>query len=127
MIGLGIGGVMLGGSWAGPVSAVIGVAFVQQPGVDGINPAALVVIGVSLFTALAMMGLHKLKHLDPRAVVAHFSGVSTICCLGALLFIPAAPTEANATFELRHGFALAGVAPAISRPRSGSPCSWPSW
>jgi len=93
--------------WLSVISAVIGVAFVQQPGVDGINPVALVVLGVSLFTALAMMGLHKLKHLDPRAVVAHFSGVSTLICGAAVLFIPVAPTEQD--FELRHVFALIGV------------------
>jgi len=93
--------------WISVLSAVIGVAFVQQPGVDGINPAALVVLGVSLFTALAMMGLHKLQHLDPRAVVAHFSAVSTICCTAALLFIPVGPTQE--AFGMRHVFALAGV------------------
>ena len=93
--------------WLSVISAVIGVAFVQQPGVDGVNPAALVVLGVSLFTALAMMGLHKLKHLDPRAVVAHFSGVSTVCCLAAMALIPVGPTVE--TFGLRHVFALLGV------------------
>jgi drug/metabolite transporter (DMT)-like permease len=74
--------------WVSVLSAVTGVALVQQPGVDGFNPVALVVIAVSIFTALAMMGLNRLKHLDPRAVVVHFSGVSAIFCVAALFLLP---------------------------------------
>jgi drug/metabolite transporter (DMT)-like permease len=74
--------------WVSVLSAVTGVALVQQPGVDGFNPAALVVVAVSIFTALAMMGLNRLKRLDPRAVVVHFSGVSTILCVASLFLMP---------------------------------------
>ena len=101
--------------WLSILSAVTGVALVQQPGVDGFNPVALVVIAVSIFTALAMMGLNRLKHLDPRAVVVHFSGVSTILCVAALFLLPlmgaAEPLEFGQlrALEAPTIFALLGV------------------
>ena len=33
------------------------------------------------FTAVAMLGLNRLRGVDPRAVVTHFSGVSTVATL----------------------------------------------
>jgi drug/metabolite transporter (DMT)-like permease len=93
--------------WLSVVSGVLGVALVQQAGIDGFNPVALVVIAVSVFTALAMMGLNRLKHLDPRAVVVHFSGVSALFCTAALLFLPAG--AAVDPLALHHVFALLGV------------------
>jgi drug/metabolite transporter (DMT)-like permease len=93
--------------WLSVISGVLGVALVQQPGVDGFNPVALVVVAVSIFTALAMMGLNRLKHLDPRAVVVHFSGVSALFCTAALLFLPAG--QAVEPLALHHLFALLGV------------------
>ena len=93
--------------WVSVVSGVLGVFLIQPPQTLGENPAALVVIGMTLFTALAMMGLHQLKHLDPRAVVAHFSGVSCVFSLSALAFLGSRPTEEP--FALRHALLLAGV------------------
>ena len=39
----------------------------------------------SLATAVAMLGLNRLHWIDTRAVVAHFSGVSMIFCIAALM------------------------------------------
>lgn len=77
--------------WLSVFCGVLGVALVQRPGADGFNSAALVVVVVSLFTALAMMGLHQLKDLDPRAVVVHFSGVSLVFSLAAWAVFDTAP------------------------------------
>jgi drug/metabolite transporter (DMT)-like permease len=35
-----------------------------------------------------MIGLHRLRELDPRAIVAHFSAVALACCVGALFVFP---------------------------------------
>ncbi len=41
-----------------------------------------------LLSAVALIGLHKVKDVDSRAVVAHFSGVSTILSLMLWLVVP---------------------------------------
>jgi drug/metabolite transporter (DMT)-like permease len=98
--------------WVSVFSGVLGVALVQQPGAGGFNSAAYVVVAASLFTALAMMGLHQLKHLDPRAVVAHFSGVSLVFSLVAWGTVE---TEATAVaLGAEHVLLLLGVGVSAS-------------
>jgi drug/metabolite transporter (DMT)-like permease len=59
-----------------------GVVLVQQPHLSsGNNLAALVALVSSFATAVAMLGLHRLKHIDPRAVVTHFAGVASVVAL----------------------------------------------
>jgi drug/metabolite transporter (DMT)-like permease len=74
--------------WMSATMGVCGVILVQRPDVDGVNPTALVAVGVSMFTALAMMGLHRLGDLDPRAVVVHFSAVSALFSIAAMFLFP---------------------------------------
>ncbi len=50
----------------------------------------------SMFSAVALIGLHRVKQLDPRAVVAHFSAVSTLLSLLLWLAMPS-PTTLGAT------------------------------
>ena len=40
--------------------------------------AALVALLSSVSSAVALLGLHRLRHLDARAVVAHFAGVASV-------------------------------------------------
>ncbi len=42
----------------------------------------------SMFSAVALIGLHRVKELDPRAVVTHFSAVSTLLSLCLWLAMP---------------------------------------
>jgi len=42
--------------------------------------ATLAALGGGFFTALAMIGLHRLKEVAPETVVAHFSGVALVVC-----------------------------------------------
>lgn len=59
-----------------------GVVLVQQPHLSsGNNLAALVALISSFATAVAMLGLHRLKDIDPRAVVTHFAGVASAVAL----------------------------------------------
>jgi drug/metabolite transporter (DMT)-like permease len=72
--------------WLSVLSGVIGVCLIQQPHLESANYVALVPLGVSIFTALAMIGLHRLKGIDPRAVVVHFSMVA-LCFAIASFFL----------------------------------------
>jgi drug/metabolite transporter (DMT)-like permease len=62
--------------WLSIVSGLAGVAIIQQYHLESANFVALVPLGVSIFTALAMIGLHRLKGIDTRAVVVHFHTVA---------------------------------------------------
>jgi drug/metabolite transporter (DMT)-like permease len=62
----------------GVASGLVGVVLLQQPHLSGDRLASIVALVGSVATALAMFGLHRLKGVDARAVVAHFSGVATL-------------------------------------------------
>jgi drug/metabolite transporter (DMT)-like permease len=66
------------GEFLGVASGLIGVALIEQPhlGVDQL--AALVALLSSVSTAVAMLGLHRLRDLDARSIVAHFAGVASL-------------------------------------------------
>jgi drug/metabolite transporter (DMT)-like permease len=59
--------------------SVSGVAIAVQPQSDGFALIpALFALFAAFFTAVAMLGLNRLKGIAPFAVVAHFSAVSTL-------------------------------------------------
>lgn len=64
---------------------VAGVALVEQPHFAAGNLGVMTALAAATFTAVAMLGLHSLGDLDPRAIVVHFSAVATVFCVGALL------------------------------------------
>jgi drug/metabolite transporter (DMT)-like permease len=64
---------------------VAGVALVEQPHFVAGNLGVLAALAAATFTAVAMLGLHSLGDLDPRAIVVHFSAVASVFCLGAFL------------------------------------------
>ena len=78
--------------WFGVAAAVVGVACIQQPHFAGGKFACGVTLCGGLLTAVAMLGLNRLQSIDPRAVVVHFSGVSSVAT--ALLFVFTAPSVA---------------------------------
>ena len=83
-------------TWIAAAIGVVGVTLLSASAAAG-NPGAAVshngmtaVIAiaaslVSAFTsAIALIGLHRLKEIDSRAIVTHFSLVSLLACLAAL-------------------------------------------
>jgi len=64
---------------------VLGVALVEQPHFESGNLGVPAALAAALFTAVAMLGLHSLGDLDPRAIVVHFSAVATVVCGVAFL------------------------------------------
>jgi drug/metabolite transporter (DMT)-like permease len=71
------------GDILGVLSGLAGVALIGRPHLQGENlTAAAVALAGSFGTAIAMIGLHRLRGIDARAVVAHFAGVATVIAVG---------------------------------------------
>ena len=66
--------------WLAVVSAVLGVVLIHDPQQAEGNLATVAAAVASLFTAVALLGLHRLRYLDPLAIVVHFSAVALVCC-----------------------------------------------
>jgi drug/metabolite transporter (DMT)-like permease len=72
--------------WIATAVGVAGVIVIQRPGgavTDHL--AALLALIASICTAVAMMGLNRLRNVDTRAIVVHFSGVALVFALAAWL------------------------------------------
>jgi drug/metabolite transporter (DMT)-like permease len=67
---------------------VVGVVLVEQPQIESGNLGVLAALAAAAFTAVAMLGLHRLRDIDPRSVVVHFSAVATVFCVGAFFLTP---------------------------------------
>lgn len=83
------------GVWIAVVVAVLGVALAVYPREDEpVGPQsfrlapALSAVAASVFTALAMLGLNRLRSIAPMAIVVHFSAVSTVFCAASFLLFP---------------------------------------
>ena len=75
-----------GSDWLAVSVGVVGVALVQRPQlVAGDATAAALALASALGAAVAMLGLNRLGAVDARAVVAHFSAVSTLFTFAFLL------------------------------------------
>ena len=62
-----------------------GIVLIQQPHFQSGWFACLMALGGALGTSIAMLGLNRLQSVDPRAVVTHFSGVSSVTTMIFLL------------------------------------------
>lgn len=74
--------------WVAVGCGIVGVVVMQQPRITLGDHTWLVAFGGSLWSALALIGLHQLRALDTRAVVAHFSAVSLLGCIAAWWMFP---------------------------------------
>jgi drug/metabolite transporter (DMT)-like permease len=81
--------------WPAVLIGIIGIVLIQSAEGGqfmGSRAAVAAALTSSVTSAVALIGLHKVRELDPRAVVAHFSAVALICCVGALFFLPTTKT-----------------------------------
>jgi drug/metabolite transporter (DMT)-like permease len=74
-------------TWGAAVAGIAGIWLIQQPHMAAGNLASFAALGASFFSGLAMIGLHRLHRLDPRAIVVHFSLVSLLFTLSAFLLL----------------------------------------
>jgi drug/metabolite transporter (DMT)-like permease len=70
-------------TWLSVLIGIVGVVVIQQPHFAEGNFASLVALVSSLSTAVAMLGLNRLKEIDVRAIVVHFSFVGLLFSVGA--------------------------------------------
>jgi drug/metabolite transporter (DMT)-like permease len=98
------------GEVLGVACGMAGVVLIGRPHLSGDHLAAAVALTGSFSTAVAMIGLHKLRGVDARAVVAHFAGVASLVTGAALLVRgPAVVVRTSAGFDARTLLMLAGV------------------
>ena len=81
--------------WLAACCGVGGVYLIQQPTFDEAGRASLFALGAAFFSAIAMLGLHRIREVDPRAIVVQFSLVASLVCIGAVLTAPVTLAEAN--------------------------------
>lgn len=63
------------------LTSVVGIALIQQPHFQSGKFACLMALCGAFCTSIAMLGLNRLQHVDPRAIVAHFSGVASVATI----------------------------------------------
>lgn len=59
-------------------ASVIGIVLIQQPHFQDGKFACLMALCGAFCTSIAMLGLNRLQHIDPRAIVVHFSAVASV-------------------------------------------------
>lgn len=74
--------------WIAIVAGLAGVELISQAHFAQGNHASLVALASSFTSALSVIGLHRVKHVDVRAIVVHFSAVALVFVLLAMLVLP---------------------------------------
>ncbi|MBI3407878.1 MAG: DMT family transporter [Planctomycetes bacterium] len=64
--------------WLSALCGLAGVYLIQGPQLNEGNLIILIPLASSLFTSVAMIGLHRLRGVNTSAVVVHFSGVALV-------------------------------------------------
>jgi drug/metabolite transporter (DMT)-like permease len=72
-------------TWIAVALSLAGVRLMHPPEADVDQLAGWAAFASSLTTGVAMMGLHRVRHLDAWAIVAHFSGVAAVFACAAFL------------------------------------------
>jgi drug/metabolite transporter (DMT)-like permease len=73
------------GEALGVAFGLMGLVLIERPHFSGDRLAAVVALLSSVSSAVALLGLHRLRHIDSRAIVAHFAGVASLVSLVWLL------------------------------------------
>jgi drug/metabolite transporter (DMT)-like permease len=94
--------------WMAIAFSILGVILIQKPELGEQRIAFWVALSGSFFTAAAMLGLHRLHDVNPKAVVVHFSLVSLVFCFLAFCFFPRI-TRPSALDEVSTWIHLIGV------------------
>ncbi len=86
--------------WLAVLSSCTGVWLIQQPHFGASDLGIAAAFAASLFTAIAMIGLHRLRGLDPQTIVIHFSTVATCFCVASWFVFEAPPPRSEAGMSL---------------------------
>jgi drug/metabolite transporter (DMT)-like permease len=77
--------------WLAVLGGVLGVYLIQMPHGAGDDIAIFVALAAAAATSIAMIGLHKLKGVNPNAVVVHFSAVAMLASTSAFFLFERRP------------------------------------
>lgn len=91
-----LAGIILGESsgkkiWISIVLSLIGVFLIEQPHITEKNFAVFAALLASFLGGIVMICLRKLRDLDPRVIVTHFTGVATVVSLLAYVLLRDGP------------------------------------
>ncbi|HVR84158.1 MAG TPA: DMT family transporter [Planctomycetota bacterium] len=90
--------------WIAILTGAAGVVAISQPHFNHATLTLAVGILSAMCTAVVMLGLNKLSDVEPRAIVLHFAGVSTVIMGAVYLF--SAPKASIGAFEDSRGLAM---------------------
>jgi drug/metabolite transporter (DMT)-like permease len=90
--------------WIAILTGAAGVVAISQPHFDHASLTLGVGVLSAMCTAVVMLGLNKLASVDPRAIVLHFSIVSTAAT--GLVYLLAAPHGSIGAFTSGRGIAM---------------------
>ena len=114
--------------WVAIATGLVGIVLIQRPEAGGDRLAAGLALANALSTSVSMLGLNRLGELDARAVVTHFSGVSTVFTIAFMLLsggrVDYAPLADARTLLLLVGVGVAGTVGQLSMTKAfalGSP------
>jgi drug/metabolite transporter (DMT)-like permease len=82
-------------TWLAILIGVAGVVLVEQPHLEAANDGVFSALAAAGFTGVAMLGLHSLRGVDPRAIVVHFSSVATVITVIAYFVFERKPAAAS--------------------------------
>lgn len=74
--------------WVAILLSIAGMCLMQPPEAFEARLAFGAALLSSFTSGIALIGLHKLKQLDPRAIVTHFSGVALLLSIAACFVFP---------------------------------------
>jgi drug/metabolite transporter (DMT)-like permease len=78
--------------WLAVLGGVAGVYLIQMPHAGEDDVAIVLALASAAATAVAMIGLHKLRGVNPNAVVVHFSAVATVASASAFFLFERRPS-----------------------------------
>lgn len=94
--------------WITIVLSLIGVFLIEEPHLDEKNFAVFVALLASLLGAVVMICLRKLRDIDPRVIVTHFSGTASVVAI-TLYFLVNSEANFSVVFNPEIALMLFGV------------------
>ena len=73
--------------WISIILSLIGVLLIEQPHITEKNFAVFAALLASFLGAIVMICLRKLRTIDPRSLVTHFTGLATVVSLLAYIIL----------------------------------------
>ena len=85
------------GMWMVYASSIVAVTLPS----DFSTPRTAIPMAIlaGMLSGIALINLHRVRHIDTRSIVAHFSGVATTCSLVVWLFVPVSPPTRPVDFD----------------------------